>query len=713
MGGSRVRSKETTLWGDMSIRYKLLILLLFISLVPLLTVGAVVRSDLTQLGETLARRSENVLVHKASTGLTRIVKDHARVLGRERQLLESATLFLAAKVEGVLYGHSHLQHREPFTPSERQIEAVIDEYSTRHMGQTQRLDVDFEKMAVSPASDATGEFDKLLPLLGQVKFELPKLALWVELRLLGGTQILYPGSKRIQGMMSMGMNMMRHAVENTEGALIQALRWSSPRIDSRTGRSVFRISAPIRDIDGTVDGVATIVIPVDSLLGGEHQVRMFSQDTRSFLVKMDEGPTDRIRIVAQEQGAAEMTRHWALPQDAAWFEAEDQEQYGIAVNALRQREPMTVGMPYEGNEALWAFAPIDASGTALMLIVPKADVVREALSAKDHVLAQVGNHNTKIALFALGVCLLVLALALLLSKFFTRSIAELVQAVKSVAKGNFTARAPVRGTDEIGQLSLAFNNMVPELKERVAMKSSLEVAQQVQQSLLPMEDPDFPGADIAATSQYCDETGGDYYGFIPRTTPDGDSLVVAVGDVSGHGIPAALMMSSARAYLHSHAHSGGRLDNVVQSANALLHKDMDMSGRFMTLFLLELNADGVLRWVRAGHDPALLYDPARDDFEELEGEGLPLGVLEGGEYQLQEMDKPAPGSIIVVGTDGIWETHSPDGEMFGKERLMDLVREHKDQSSKEIIQTLVNEIDAFRDSSERLDDITVAVVKVV
>lgn len=697
----------------MSIRYKLLILLLLISLVPLLTVGAVIRGDLTHLGETLAKRSENVLVHKASTGLTRIVKDHARVLGRERQLLESATLFLAAKVEGVLYGHSHLGRTAEFAPSDEQVQQVINEYATRHMGRTQQLDVNFRKLSVSSSGAEAGVYGKLLPLLGQVKFELPKLALWVEVRLHGGTVVLYPGLESTRAMMPMRMSMMDTLADTPGGPLIQALQWSSPSLDSRTGRSAFRISAPVRDIDGKVDGEVSLVIPVDSLLGGEHQVRMFSQDTKSFLVKVDPEQADRIRIVAREENTGDMRSHWALPQETAWFQADDREQYGIAVNALLKGESMAVGMPYEGTDALWAFAPIEADGTALMLIVPKTDVVREAMSAKEYVLSQVGTHNTKMALFALAVCAVVLTLSLLLSKLFTRSIAELSLAVKSVAKGNFTARAPVRGTDEIGQLSLAFNNMVPELQERVTMKNSLEVAQQVQQSLLPAEDPDFPGADIAAMSAYCDETGGDYYGFIPRNTPEGESLVVAVGDVSGHGVPAALMMSSARAYLHCHAGSGHSLDRVVESANGLLHADMDMSGRFMTLFLLELAPHGELRWVRAGHDPALLYDPSLDRFRELDGEGLPLGIVESGGYELCTMKKPAQGSIIIVGTDGIWETHSPDGVMFGKERLMALVRELKDQSSKEIIQALMREIDAFRGASERVDDITVAIVKVM
>ena len=233
--------------------------------------------------------------------------------------------------------------------------------------------------------------------------------------------------------------------------------------------------------------------------------------------------------------------------------------------AIRARKPGVVGMPYKDGDALWAYASIDESGTSLLLIVPKEDIVKEAHAARQYVETQVDDHNRTMGYVVFAVAGLVLVLALLLSKLFTRNITQLVDAVRSVAKGNFAARVTVRSSDEIGQLGLAINKMVPELQDRVAMKNHLEVAQEVQQSLLPSENPVFAGIDIAATSTYCDETGGDYYGFIPRTTVDGESLVVAVGDVSGHGFQAALMMASARAYLRSQATSDKSLSEVVSA----------------------------------------------------------------------------------------------------------------------------------------------------
>ena len=375
-------------------------------------------------------------------------------------------------------------------------------------------------------------------------------------------------------------------------------------------------------------------------------------------------------------------------------------------------KPGVVGMPYKDGNALWAYAPIDEKGTSLLLVVPREDLVREAQTARQFVASKVDEHDSKMGYVVLVVAGLVLLTSLLLSKFFTRNISELVRTVQRVAKGDFSIRAIVRSADEIGQLGLAINKMVPELKERVSIKHHLEVAHEVQQNLLPSENPELPGFDIAATSVYCDETGGDYYGFIPRHSRNGDSLVVAVGDVSGHGFQAALMMASARAYLRGQSCGECPLNEVVFMVNERMFEDLDGTGRFMTLFLMELKEDGSVHWVRAGHDPALLYDPETDSFEDLTGGGMPLGVMSDVEFNLNQRSDLRPGQVIVIGTDGIWETHSESGELYGKDRLKALIRDNAYATSGELIEMLEKSLEEFRSDTGPLDDMTIAVVKV-
>ena len=694
----------------MRIRYKLLMLLMVISLAPLLLVRTSVQRDLSHMGDTLAERSGNVLVHKASNGLKRIVEDHARVLHRERQLLEATSLLLASKIEGELYGHSHTSTEGSFIPVDVRMEDVLKDYFFSHMkGRRQPLEVDFRQASLENGAESKVLLADLIPLLGKVKFEYPQLIMWIEMDLVDGTKLVYPKADQIR-------RMGRGKGTNSKGTeLHSTLTWSLPQLDSNTRRMVFRVTAPIRNEIGVLQGNLTLVIPVDSVLHQNLHVSMFSEETMSFLVK-PVADSDQfsigIRIVAQEQDVQAGRGHWQVPDQDQWLESGDKEQFGIMATSLLAGKPGVIGMPYKDRDALWAYAPIDEKGTSLLLVVPREDIVREAQTARQFIASQVDEHDSKMGYVVLVVAGLVLVTALLLSKYFTRNISGLVRVVQRVAKGDFSIRATVRSADEIGQLGLAINKMVPELKERVSIKHHLEVAHEVQQNLLPSENPQLPGFDIAAVSAYCDETGGDYYGFIPRHTRDGDSLVVAVGDVSGHGFQAALMMASARAYLRGQSCGECPLNDVVSVVNDRMFEDLDGSGRFMTLFLMELKADNMVHWVRAGHDPALLYDPETDSFEELIGGGMPLGVMPDVEFDLNQRSDLRPGQVIVIGTDGIWETQSETGELYGKDRLKALIRSHADDESVRIIETLRTALGEFRGGASKLDDMTIAVLKV-
>ncbi len=132
----------------------------------------------------------------------------------------------------------------------------------------------------------------------------------------------------------------------------------------------------------------------------------------------------------------------------------------------------------------------------------------------------------------------------------------------------------------------------------------------------------------------------------------------------------------------------------------------------MTLFLCEIDVDNQwVRWVRAGHDPAMIYDPGIDSFDELNGRGLPLGVFEDSNYQTIT-HKIKPGQIIAIGTDGIWETTNAEGQQFGKERFKDVIQDHPSESAAEILTRVINEVDGFAGKSEKSDDVTLVIIKV-
>jgi len=147
--------------------------------------------------------------------------------------------------------------------------------------------------------------------------------------------------------------------------------------------------------------------------------------------------------------------------------------------------------------------------------------------------------------------------------------------------------------------------------------------------------------------------------------------------------------------------------------NQHLLSDFSHTGHFMTLFYVSIDSQNQkLRWVRAGHDPAVIYDPDKDRFEELKGTGLALGLDESYEYEENLKGGLNPGQIIAIGTDGIWETNNSEGQMFGKQRFNELVRENAHRSAKDIIDSVFNELQKFTIGFKQTDDITLVVIKV-
>ena len=117
------------------------------------------------------------------------------------------------------------------------------------------------------------------------------------------------------------------------------------------------------------------------------------------------------------------------------------------------------------------------------------------------------------------------------------------------------------------------------------------------------------------------------------------------------------------------------------------------------------------RWASAGHDPAIVFRPSDDSFRELEGGDLPLGVVPDTEYEEYRSNSLAPGDIVILGTDGIWETMNQGGELFGKDRLRDLMREHSNEPVAEIAAALERTLDAYRGACTQMDDITFVVIR--
>lgn len=315
-------------------------------------------------------------------------------------------------------------------------------------------------------------------------------------------------------------------------------------------------------------------------------------------------------------------------------------------------------------------------------------------------------------LVVLLVALIAGAYALMRARGITRPIVSLTKAAQRIADGDFTARAEVRGEDEVGRLGAAFNAMVPRLKEHIDLRQSLAVAMDVQQALLPSSDPTPEGLDVAGRSKYCDETGGDYYDFIDVSEIAPGCTLIALGDVMGHGVASALLMASARAALRASVVRGMELSSLLDRVNRVLAADA-RHGRFMTMIIALIDVrNGVVRWASAAHDPIIRFDPATGAIDELEGSDLPLGVMAKSEFQQFECADLRRSQVLLLGTDGIWETRNATGEFFGKDRLGEILRANAHLTAHEIAGVIDTELTAFRGVGRIEDDITYVVVRV-
>ena len=242
-------------------------------------------------------------------------------------------------------------------------------------------------------------------------------------------------------------------------------------------------------------------------------------------------------------------------------------------------------------------------------------------------------------------------------------------------------------------------------KERT--EHELALAGEIQRGLLPREAPRLPGWDLAGTSQPCYTMGGDYYDFVWRP---GGTLAFALGDVSGKGAGAALMMTVLRATVRAYTEQEGDLTYVVASANRVMRENTPEHA-FVTFFVGVLGSEsGELEYVNAGHLPPILYRADGGDLLQLEEGGTVLGLFEGPDFQVGRIGI-APGDVLVVFTDGLTESWDPDGREFGEARLADVVRRYAAFSARDLMEAIQSAVEEHSKGARPTDDRTLIVVK--
>jgi sigma-B regulation protein RsbU (phosphoserine phosphatase) len=249
---------------------------------------------------------------------------------------------------------------------------------------------------------------------------------------------------------------------------------------------------------------------------------------------------------------------------------------------------------------------------------------------------------------------------------------------------------------------------VTELRRAAAREGTLLLARSVQQRLFPSSQPLVPGFDIYGATFVADVTGGDYYDFIPLP---GECLGVLVADVSGHGVDSALLMAETRAVLRGTAQTTSEPGEILTVVNRVLHADTE-AHRFATLLFVSLHVPSrSLAYASAGHTPGYLLDGRGAVKAELPATGLPLGLFPGSPYETRSPLRMEEGDTLVLMTDGVTDCGTPERELFGAGRGLEVVRSSLAGRSSDIVEGLYRAVRAFEKGGPQRDDVTIVVVR--
>ncbi|MEG1710436.1 MAG: SpoIIE family protein phosphatase, partial [Clostridia bacterium] len=320
----------------------------------------------------------------------------------------------------------------------------------------------------------------------------------------------------------------------------------------------------------------------------------------------------------------------------------------------------------------------------------------------------------------IAIIICVILIAKKTTRKVTDPITQLNKDVRRIGSGILDYVSNIKTGDEIEMLSNTFENMTKSLrnyindlntitadKERIA--TELNVAKQIQASMLPCIFPPFPDKkefDIYASMQPAKEVGGDFYDFF---LVDKSHLGIIIADVSGKGVPAALFMVIAKTLIKNHAQSGISPAEVFTATNAQLCENNDAT-MFVTAWmgLIEINT-GKVTYVNAGHNPPLIKKNNRFSYLKCKP-GFILAGLQGFEYKQEELilDK---GDQLFLYTDGVTESTNAQNQLFGDNRLLDILNLNLEKSVTQILPIVKNEIEVFIEDAPQFDDITMLCIE--
>ena len=704
----------------MKLQWKLFVILLLFSVVPLILVNRISRKSTYRLGETLSSDISTTMEGMVGEELQKTAEGYGAVTYYAKKGIELGVVNLAQEAKWRLAEPNPESGRIYFAkdfddPKNSPPDLTTIPKYTKRLGNGLELaspvSFGYPVFYVPPGVNREAVKSEAERLSGLLPVFKQFMSFWgndfyrAYVSLESGLHVAYPGHGGYpKNYDPRNRPWYRDAPANG------SVGWTNAIIDIATGKVLFTASIRITDDTGRFIGVASVDIPIEAVLREDMMYGQWSDQLRSFLVALETDPETGQPglLILAEKGMFKAQKNEPL----RWLNSSDQDGIRALITKLQNRKSGRANMPLDGVDSLWAYTSIEKA-FGFVVVVPRSVVQAMPQQAGQKVLDLTQRQSLIVGIATFLLLLAIVVMAYAGSKAVTRPMAMLVRAWNRVARGDFTIRLRHRFNDERDLVIKAFNEMTPQLEQYVRMTRTLELAKEVQQNLLPRTTPVTPGFEIVGSSAYCEQTGGDYYDVFALGREDTSRFAVVVGDVSGHGVPSALLMATARALIRLRSSQPGEAAVIIEDVNRQLSLDAENTGQFMTLFYGVFDSlPKKVCWVRAGHDPAIVYDPGLDEFTELKGPGIALGLDENYTFQ-ESCQELATGQVILIGTDGIWEMHNQAGEMFGKDRLRSVIRANAQLSASEIMAAITTELKAFRGKVDSEDDVTMVLVKVV
>ncbi|MDD1686365.1 SpoIIE family protein phosphatase [Methanoregula sp.] len=703
-------------WQRLTVKAKILLVFLSISMAALGIVGFAAFSTMSdmgtyaltssgQLGTRAVSDSTTALEANAESSLLRLAMDQADI---------SNVIFEQVNSEmETLAGYASTVHQRPGSPATRVLYSQSERPPDPKNTSNYFLAPGVTRESVADELSALSETDDLLLPLVASDTRLTQAYIGT------GSGILWnhPWDNGIPA--SYDPRLRDWFISAREhGHLV----WSDPYVDAG-GKGLMVTCSRVAGMD---DGKAWVVgadVTLDTI---NTQIINTQVSDRGYALLID----SRGNVISRP-GIAATDRKWDESFTTENLLTSNNEALSAVARDMVAGKSGTARVPLGGEEKYIAYAPLKSVNWSLAIVMPVDDIIAPAKETRARIVNATGETGTHLdqqmnaarnLFFVLFVILFIIVtiLSILFAQIITRPVEELRRGAEAIGAGDLDHRVQIETGDEFEDLAHSFNTMAVNLKnnmdelqrttaEKERFAKELEIAKGIQQSFLPDCAPEIAGIELVAKNVPALEVGGDFYDFIP-VAKDRWGLVIA--DVSGKGVPAALFMALSRTLIRASTLVNADPALSIAHANRMIYED-SKSSMFVTLFYAVLDARAMtLDYVNAGHNPPLLLKDGALAVRLLKAKGIALGVIDEVDLQSVKVDLK-PGDVLVLYTDGVTEAINNNDEEFGEERLFQVISANRNRPAQEIMDQILAAITAHAGDHLQYDDITIMVLRAV